>query len=344
MKRMAKKALKALIGEGGFLALRRRYRALRDGLRLLRASCYDARSYARGSGLMRPQQSEALKAHILKSFHRIEKGLALPAPKPGFGVDAVRLLLDDLQHYQQPGQTDWVLRAALQTLDEYVAFNRSHGISMDWVEQGLAALQARAGAGALDGERSGGTLQVSRAILHEAARLPFERFVRSRHSVRQFAKQAVDAALIEQAVAMARYAPSVCNRSAGHVYLVEQADKARELLALQNGNRGFGDTAGCLLVISCKAEAFHTVGERYQGWIDGGLFAMSLIYALHSLGLGSCCLNWSVEPAADRALKRAAGIPAGDSVIMLLAVGHLPETLSVARSARRPVKEMLTRI
>jgi len=338
-------ALRALIGERSFLAIRRHYRLLRDALRLLRASCYDTYTYARGSGLLRSHQPETLKTHILKSFHRIEKGLALPAPKPGFGVDAVRQLLDDLAHYLPPGSSDWVLRAAMQSLDEYVAFNQRHDVNVDWVEQGLARLRARAGAAVpASADSSGGTLQLSRASLHEAGKLPFERFVRSRHSVRQFAERAVDAALIEQAVEMARFSPSVCNRSAGHVYLVEGADKARELLALQNGNRGFGDTAGRILVITSRAEAFHTVGERYQGWIDGGLFAMSLIYALHSLGLGSCCLNWSVEPATDRALKRAAGIRPGDQVIMLLAVGHLPEMLTVARSARRPVEEVLTRI
>lgn len=97
-------------------------------------------------------------------------------------------------------------------------------------------------------------------------------------------------------------------------------------------------------MITARLDCFLTVEERYQHWIDGGLFAMSLIYALHSLGLGSCCLNWSVAPATDRAFKEAAGIADDQSIIMLLAVGHLPERLRVARSERRPLDEVLVHI
>ena len=48
-----------------------------------------------------------------------------------------------------------------------------------------------------------------------------------------------------------------------------------------------------LLIIAMDLKAFVPAHERYQHWIDGGMFSMSIIYALHSLGLSSCCLNWS---------------------------------------------------
>ena len=184
-------------------------------------------------------------------------------------------------------------------------------------------------------------MPVTRQAVLAAGAIPFGEFVRHRYSVRQFAPQPVAPELIEEAVRQAQYAPSVCNREAAQVHVASSAEQARQLLSMQNGNRGFGDTAGALLVITVRQAAFHTVGERYQGWIDGGLFAMSLVYALHGQGLGTCCLNWSVEPAADRAFKRAAGLPDDDLVIMLLAVGHLPDQLVVARSARRPLSEVL---
>lgn len=187
----------------------------------------------------------------------------------------------------------------------------------------------------------GGVMQVTREAVLAASALPFGDFVRHRHSVRQFAPVPVAPALIEDAVRQARYSPSVCNREATRVYVVQGSDRARQLLSFQNGNRGFGDTAGALLVVTSRQAAFHTVGERYQGWIDGGMFAMSLVYALHAQGLGSCCLNWSVEPAVDLAFKHAAGLPADDLVIMMLAVGHLLDHFVVARSFRRPLEEVL---
>jgi nitroreductase len=159
--------------------------------------------------------------------------------------------------------------------------------------------------------------------------------------VRQFDARPVQDAMIEAAASAARYAPSVCNRAAPQVWSVNDADLARRLLAHQNGNRGFGHEAGRILVVTARQAAFHTVGERYQGWIDGGLFAMALIHALHAQGLGTCCLNWSVEPETDRAFKQEAGLPVDDLVIMLLAVGHLPERFAVAMSTRRPLDDVL---
>ena len=78
-------------------------------------------------------------------------------------------------------------------------------------------------------------------------------------------------------------------------------------------------------------------------WVDGGLFSMSLVYALHSLGIGTCCLNLCVPASADRKLHRITGIPDSEAAIMMIAAGHLPERLQVAESVRRPVSETLSR-
>jgi nitroreductase len=319
---------------------RRRYRALRDGVKLAAAAVYDARSYGRGSGVLGGGQQEVLKTQIIKSYHRIEKGLALQTPRPGFGADAVALLLDDLALYLSRHGADWTSWAALQVLDEYCRFSAAHGVDSRAVAARSAVLRERALPPAST-PALGGTMAASRARVWAAARLPFADFVRHRYSVRQFAATPVDRSQIEEAVRQAQFAPSVCNREAGQVYIVGTPERAKALLAHQNGNRGFGERAGALLVVTARQAAFHTVGERYQGWIDGGLFAMTLVYALHAQGLGTCCLNWSVEPAADRAFKLAAGLPQDDLVIMLLAVGHLPDDFSVARSARRPLHEVL---
>lgn len=337
-----KTLLLRLLPRSAFLALRRRWRAARDSWRLLLASAYDGMRYWHGSGLVRSSR-DALQAHILKSFHRVEKGLALPQPRPGFGSDAIELLCEDLRVWLDSYPADWCTHAALETLDSYLAFNRGQGLTMDRLEQAVVSLRARAGQAPEQGA-DGGLLQRRREEVWAAARLPFDEFLRSRHSVRQFDARPVEPALIERAAAMARYAPSVCNRSSGRVYWVVDAARAQALLRHQNGNRGFGDLAGALLIVTARQSIFHTVGERYQAWIDGGLFGMTLVYALHALGLGSCCLNWSVEPAVDRAFKREAGIPADDAVIMLLAVGHLRESFSVARSERRPLDEVLVRL
>jgi nitroreductase len=319
-------------------AFRQTWRDCRARLRLLLAYRYDWTIYRRHAGLLRHHAAPALEARLIKAYHRVEKGLALPAPRPGFGRDAVAEVLACVDEYTRRFGPNHSSLRALNTLDEYVRFNRGLGVDVGWMEARLRALAALQSGGA-PGE--GGTLDTTRAAIHAAARIDLDAFFAQRYSVRQFSSEPVDPALIERAVWMAKKTPSVCNRESGSVFVASDPARKKALLALQNGNSGFGDSADRIMVITSRLDSFLSVGERNQCWIDGGLFAMSLIYALHSLGLGSCCLNWSVEPAQDRALKQAAGIPEDHAVIMLLAVGNLPEQLRVAQSPRRPLSDVL---
>ena len=99
----------------------------------------------------------------------------------------------------------------------------------------------------------------------------------------------------------------------------------KNLLSFQNGNRGFTDNIPALLIISHELSLLDGLNERNQWGIDGGMRCMSLIMALHGLGLGSCCLNWCVNARTDLALRKHANIPNSESIITMMAVGHLPE-------------------
>jgi hypothetical protein len=80
--------------------------------------------------------------------------------------------------------------------------------------------------------------------------------------------------------------------------------------------------------------------EHYQHWIDGGMFSMSVVYALHSLGVASCCLNWSQSPTNDKLLRSRLDIKDNHSIIMMLAVGLPNDNNNVCISARRPISEI----
>ncbi len=317
---------------------RRLLRGLRNTLRLMLAFGADGLRFARYSGLRETKRRGVLQARIIKSYHRIEKGLALAAPRPGFGADAVRKLVSDANDYLGRYGADRFIEGACAALDEYQRFSLSHGQTAAELEDGIASLLAAVRPAA------GGTRTVTRDEIHRCALRDMREFFESRYSVRHFSDEAVSMAEIEAAAAMAQYTPSVCNRQSGHIYVVADKRMANSLLALQNGNRGFGEQADKLLMVTSRLDGFLSVGERNQCWIDGGLFAMSLIYALHSLGLGTCCLNWSVDPGQDKLLRQAAGLPEDHVVIMLLAVGRLPAEFKVAASRRRALDEVLTRL
>jgi nitroreductase len=168
-----------------------------------------------------------------------------------------------------------------------------------------------------------------------------EKFFNLRRSVRQFAAEPVTHEEIERAVRMAQRAPSVCNRQGAKVYAYTETAERSLVLSFQDGNEGFGNEASVVFVVTSDMSIFYKNGERNQAFVDGGLFAMALVFALHALGLGSCMLNWSKSPRQDASLRRALGIPESEVVVTLLVAGRLLPDFSVAASPRRSLGEVL---
>ena len=258
-----------------------------------------------------------LETQVTKDYHRVEKGLSLRSPKHPFG-DAVDRRLA-------------MLVPAGAAIDEgYQAF----------------AVDARE---ALAGWNTAGSLSdiVSPMAAPSDAIDPelLEQFFATRHSVRDFDEhRPVDPRLIDEAVRLAGCTPSVCNRQAARVHVFEGAEDSARILAHQNGNAGFRHHVRMVMIVTVERGLFAGAGERNQRWVDGGLFAMTLVWALHGLGLSSCMLNWSMTNARTDALRQEAGIPASEDVICLIAVGHAPaEGYRVARSPKRPLSQVLTR-
>lgn len=171
-----------------------------------------------------------------------------------------------------------------------------------------------------------------------------EQFVRNRHSVRNFdMHRSVDAGVIADVVSLAGTTPSVCNRRSYRAHFYDDPEAIAGLLSLQNGNAGFGHTVPALIVVTERRSAFVGAGERNQRWVDGGLFAMSLVWLLHAFGLGSCFLNWSQPNSQTRRLRAIGRIPETEDVIVLIAIGYPAEGHRVARSPERSLSDLLER-
>jgi nitroreductase len=168
----------------------------------------------------------------------------------------------------------------------------------------------------------------------------FVDFVMSRHSIRDFDSGDLDTKVIETAVSVAIKTPSVCNRQPWRVCSVK-GDKIIKLLELQNGNLGFRDSIQNLLVVTGKLSYMRGPIERKQIYIDGGLFSMSLMYALHNYNIGVCSLNWCVNIKEDVQAKKILNLPEDEVIIMYLAIGHKKKTYTIAASPRLPLQEFI---
>jgi len=298
---------------------------------------YDFWDFARHSPTLSGLgEREALVAVITVYAHNIEKGLSLPKPRSGFGERNIKLLIPALHTYIDRYGHDDTIERATGVLRAYVEFNLSVDHPNYPFQKDIAELLK-----SCTSDERGGVKLVTQIEIQSSVSGVTDEFFNSRSSVRVFEQRPVELAKIEHAIRIAQKAPSVCNRQSGFVYVVSERDKIDEALRVQGGANGFADNVPMLLVITTRTRNFFGP-ERNQRWVDGGLFAMSLILGLHMQALGTCSLNWSKPPKADRELKKILGIDRDRSIIFLLAVGEVPQQFRVAKSEKRPLAEMYT--
>lgn len=134
----------------------------------------------------------------------------------------------------------------------------------------------------------------------ELKTLNYENFIKSRHSIRHFGSEAVDVELLREAIQIAQYTPSACNRQGWVIRIVESKDAIDTILENQNGNRGFGHEIDKLVMITCDVRAFQKNRELFQPYIDGGMYAQSVLNALYYKGIGAIPLSASLAGSQEK--------------------------------------------
>lgn len=253
-----------------------------------------------------------LEAQLTRDYHRVEKALALSKPRRPFGSELQRRLDELLPYAEEVEPTKSYVTAAQRAREALVVWNRE-GVILEDVAP----------------------------YRNDHARLDsIHSLFNTRHSVRDFSERPVGDDVLIEAVDLAAMSPSVCNRSPWFVRFY-RGPSAKDVLSLQYGNSGFGEAVPVVGVVSVELGYFAGSGERNQAFIEGGIFATSLMWALHGLDLDTCMLNLSQPaPVADR-LRQGTGMSDSEVPIMMIAVGYGSDGHRVARSPRRPVSQIV---
>lgn len=299
---------------------------------------YDISRYiTHSNSFNRWDNPEKLIGQIVAEYHVIEKGLTMPDMRLGFGqlvlndlishcdlyallfdinneqfVYAIRVISEyKLEHEKNRYQlTNELVLSINNILSKYVEVPPSEQICMnkdDYFKYNQSS---------------------------------FEKFSNSRHSLRNFCGS-VDTETIIKAVSLAQNAPSGCNRQPSRVYLVQEKLRIKQVLNVQTGNRGFGHLADKLIVLTTELGGFLALKERNDAYVNGGIYAMNLLYALHYHQIGACPLNWCADPVQDLELRKICDIPPSESVILIIACGSIPDNFKLATSHRNKVSKIL---
>lgn len=185
----------------------------------------------------------------------------------------------------------------------------------------------------------GGYLEINGNDKTDNIMRSFEDIAKNRVSIREYSSKEVSEDIIKEIVQMAVKTPSVCNRQPAKLYCVKSLDIIEEVLKIQGGFNGFR-TPPVLYIISTSLSSFISPSERNEAFIDGGLFSMSVLYAIESLGLGACALNAMLPPSDIEKIQEIVDIPKDEVLITFISSGYIPEKVKVPLSKRKPINEV----
>lgn len=269
---------------------------------------------------------------ITRLYHTIEKGLAFPEFRPGFGKSNLDKLLCHMEAYAEKYDTEaFFYRTALSCLHAYLKKNTEFGYDDP-------ELQARVNRLPGTPNDCGGVITVKPTTPEERDAMDYASFVKSRHSVRHFSPAPVDPEKTKAAIRLAQHTPSACNRQGWKARIVANKAVLSELLKNQNGNRGFGEEINQMIVVTGDLRYFNQERELHQVFIDGGMYAQSILQALHYEGLAMIPLSASLREDQDKAVRELLDIEDAEVLIMFIGVGNYADTCLTTKSERKPAE------
>ncbi|MDO4270820.1 MAG: nitroreductase family protein [Eubacteriales bacterium] len=172
--------------------------------------------------------------------------------------------------------------------------------------------------------------------------------IKTRRSVRKFTEQPVTENELRQAVAAAAYAPSWKNTQIARYIVVTDPEKkqrlADECMLGFAFNQKTASRAPALIVLTMRTGrsgferdgSFSTPQGAHWQSFDAGIAAQTFCLAAHELGLGTVIMGIYDE----RKVAAVVGVPEGQTVAALIAVGHPAE--EPAAPKRKDVDELVS--
>jgi nitroreductase len=282
--------------------------------------------------------AEKVKRDLTLLYHIVEKGLTMPVPRPGFGKKVVIDLCNVVLRYERMNlaQDQMEFVQSVTVLKEYNKLHKEIGFQLDDdVIERLNRVVNR-----FDNVKGLEQIDISEMEYFKNVNAPFDVFCRSRFSVRNYTNKEIPLEVLYDCIDLAQKSPSFCNRQPTRVYIVKSEATKQAILDVQNGNRGFGHLAETLIVLSSVISTTKDIHERFENHLNGGMFAMTLLNALHFNKIAACSLNWSVSSDKDITMRKLLNIPENEVVLLVISCGYPPENFKMAASPRKKANEI----
>lgn len=307
-------------------------------LLLLREYYHDFIMYKKHSSVFKKDTYKKIESEITLRYHSIEKGFLHNPLRPRFAKQRVEQLLDYLKYKEVADHiNDIQIQSAILNLCTYYEFHEEQSVDISDYFSREVYIQLKT---QLNNNYQPIKYHKSNNYFSDIYS-DFKQFSFSRCSVRNFTGEKIPIETINKVVDLANNAPTVCNRQGVSVNLIDNKNKIDEILKIQGGLKGYSDELSQLIVITSNRNYFYSIGERYQLYIDGGIYLMNLLYALHCYEIAACPAHWGMPTSADIKVQNIIGLDESEKIICLIAIGKPVEEFKTTLSLRRSHDENL---
>ena len=267
-------------------------------------------------------------ANLLVSGHVLEKGITMPNRKLGFGYERVRSLIKKCSKAIQKYSNNHIeVQCTLKDLEQYLQIHQQEEFKLpEDITIGIKELLQYK---LVDTQPC---FEISKDEYFKKTNDFFE-FAHQRHSVRWYSKEIVDKETLIKAIQLAQTAPSACNRQSSKVYIIETNEKKKQVLQIQNGNRGFGHHADKILLITADMRCWN-YKYRTSAFLDAGIFTQNLLYSLHYFNICACTLNAHLSIKDMFRLRKIVGYSKSEIPTVFISIGSPTDVFYIAGSQR----------
>lgn len=279
---------------------------------------------------------------LRRNIHKLEKGLVMKPRRPIFGLaylhETVMSFADCAARFAEGRLTDRdTLSWSRQVLITYFAsVSESHPLIGECRK--IFDNVMMQGQWTDDKQR----IPFARSEVELPSYESLLQLAQHRRSVRWFDGRPVPRELIDRAVVLAGLSPSACNRQPFRFAIFDDPELCQMVGAIPKGTPGWVHNIPCFIVIVGTLEAFDKEKDRHIPYIDGSLAAMSLCFALETLGISSCCVNWPDLADTEARMAKTLGLASYERPVMCLAIGYPDMKEKVPYSQKLPLERLRT--
>ncbi|MGJ1410683.1 nitroreductase family protein [Sphingobacterium thalpophilum] len=306
---------------------------------------YDFRLYSKYSIIINKVDLKNKEADLILNYHSLEKGMLFSNMKAGFAryrIENLHKILVDPDIMANANKSQ--IKVGYQVMCKYYEIHLEKGldISSFYSEDQYKSYKNVLELNNVYKKDFSGVYNFDKnTFFQDVEKLNFYEFAHSRKSTRDFTGELIAIEAIKKVIKLANTSPSVCNRQASNVYLLQDKSKIDALLEIQGGFVGYSKNVKQLLILTNDRKYYYTVGERNQFYIDGGIYLMNLLFALHFYKIGNCPANWGKTKKDEERLKDVITIPESEKIICIIPIGEIVEHFSTTLSLRREIDENL---